>query len=155
MPQDLSKLDGVATIAAFKSGAVTPAAYAEALIERAAQNSHLNALQSFAAIALKPSILEAFDASPDAALAGLPVLAKDNINTNTYPTSGGTKSLLRHTPETNAGVVKHIKDAGGFIAAKASMHELAFGITSNNAVTGPVRNPVDPDMIAGASESLV
>ena len=151
MPQDLSKLDGVATIAAFKSGVVALAAYADEMIERAAQNSHLNALQSFAAIGLKPSIFEAFDASPDAALAGLPVLAKDNINTNTYPTSGGTKSLLYHTPEANAGVVKRIKNAGGFIAAKASMHELAFGITSNNAVTGPVRNPVDPDMIAGGS----
>lgn len=151
MPQDLSKLDGVATIAAFKSGAVTPAAYAEGLIERSAQHSQLNAIQSFAAIALGPDILEAIDATPEGALAGLPVLAKDNINTNTYPTSGGTKSLLHHTPKTNAGVVNRIKGAGGFIAAKASMHELAFGITSNNAVTGAVRNPVDPDMIAGGS----
>jgi mandelamide amidase len=151
VPQDLSKLDGVATIAAFKSGAVTPAAYAEGLIERSAQNSQLNAIQSFAAIALGPDILEAIDATPEGALAGLPVLAKDNINTNTYPTSGGTKSLLHHTPKTNAGVVNRIKGAGGFIAAKASMHELAFGITSNNAVTGAVRNPVDPDMIAGGS----
>ncbi|MEH6520769.1 indoleacetamide hydrolase [Sulfitobacter sp.] len=151
MPQDLSKLDGVATIAAFKSGAVTPAAYAEGVIERSAQHSQLNAIQSFAAIALGPDILEAIDATPEGALAGLPVLAKDNINTNTYPTSGGTKSLLHHTPKTNADVVNRIKGAGGFIAAKASMHELAFGITSNNAVTGAVRNPVDPDMIAGGS----
>ncbi|MEP4196811.1 MAG: indoleacetamide hydrolase [Aliishimia sp.] len=151
MPQDLSELDGVATIAAFKSGAVTPAAYAEGLIERAADKSDLNAIQSFAAIALGPDILEAIGSAPDGALAGLPVLAKGNINTNTYPTSGGTKSLLYHTPKTNAGVVNRIKDAGGFIAAKASMHELAFGITSNNAVTGAVRNPADLDMIAGGS----
>ncbi|MEP3783287.1 MAG: indoleacetamide hydrolase [Ascidiaceihabitans sp.] len=151
MPQDLSKLDGVATIAAFKSGAVTPTTYAEGLIERAAQNSHLNALQSFAAIALGSDTIDAIAAAPEGPLAGLPVLAKDNINTNTYPTSGGTKALLHHTPKANAGVVNRIKDAGGFIAAKASMHELAFGITSNNAVTGAVHNPVDPDMIAGGS----
>ncbi len=151
MPQDLSKLDAIATIAAFKSGAVTPADYAEGVIERAAKNNHLNALQSFAETALTSHSQAAFEGAPDGMLAGLPVLAKDNINTNTYPTSGGTKSLLDHTPKTNAGVVNRIMDAGGFIAAKTSMHELAFGITSNNAVTGPVRNPVDPEMIAGGS----
>ncbi|MEP1766554.1 MAG: indoleacetamide hydrolase [Sulfitobacter sp.] len=151
MPRDLSKMDGVATIAAFKSGAVSPTTYAEGLIERAAQSSDLNALQSFAAIALGPDSIEARDAAPEGPLSGLPILAKDNINTNTYPTSGGTNALLRHTPDTNAGVVERIKEAGGFIAAKATMHELAFGITSNNAVTGPVRNPVDTKMIAGGS----
>ncbi|MEO9516866.1 MAG: indoleacetamide hydrolase [Paracoccaceae bacterium] len=151
MPQDLSKLDGVATIAAFKSGAVTSTVYARSLVEKAALNSHLNALQSFATTALEPSVCEALRATPHGTLAGLPVLAKDNINTNTFPTSGGTKSLLYHTPRRNAGVVNRIKAAGGFIAAKASMHELAFGITSNNATTGAVRNPVDPDMIAGGS----
>ena len=31
------------------------------------------------------------------------------------------------------------------------MHELAFGITSNNAVTGPARNPYDPSKIPGGS----
>jgi len=31
------------------------------------------------------------------------------------------------------------------------MHELAFGITNNNAVTGATRNPYDPRMIPGGS----
>ncbi|MEP3636182.1 MAG: indoleacetamide hydrolase [Paracoccaceae bacterium] len=151
MPQDLSKLDGVSTIEAFKSGVVSPAEYAQSVLEQAAQNSHLNALQSFRAIGLGPAVSKALGANPQGALAGLPVLAKDNINTNTYPTSGGTKSLLHQTPKFNAGVVNRIEEAGGFIGAKASMHELAFGITSNNAVTGPVQNPADPEMIAGGS----
>lgn len=151
MPQDLSQLDAVAVVAAFKNGTVAPAEYAEALSERAAQNSHLNALLSFDAQDTKQSAAEAFDAAPDATLAGLPMLAKDNINTTSFPTSGGTKSLLAHTPSSDAGVVQRITDAGGFIAAKANMHELAFGITSNNAVTGAVRNPVDASMIAGGS----
>ena len=49
------------------------------------------------------------------------------------------------------GVIRKIASEGGCIGAKAGMHELAFGITSNNAVTGPVRNPVDPSLIAGGS----
>ena len=32
-------------------------------------------------------------------------------------------------------------DTGALLAGKANMHELAFGITNNNAVTGATRNP--------------
>ena len=42
-------------------------------------------------------------------------------------------------------------DAGAILFAKANMHELALGITSNNAFTGPVRNPYNPALIAGGS----
>ncbi|MDE4189691.1 indoleacetamide hydrolase [Phaeobacter gallaeciensis] len=151
MTLDLERLDAVATVAALKEGSVSPAAYAEALAERAAKHADLNALQSFDAGQVVQAAAAAFEAHPEAALAGLPIVAKDNINTTAYPTSGGTKALLRHTPATDAGVVQRITKAGGFIGAKAGMHELAFGITSNNAVTGAVHNPADPGLIAGGS----
>lgn len=151
MPQDLGKLDAVAVISAFKSGAISPTEYAESLADRATAHIQLNALQSFDASTLAQNATNAFEVAPDATLAGVPIVAKDNINTTTFPTSGGTQTLLNHTPATNAGVVRRIDAAGGFIGAKASMHELAFGITSNNAVTGAVHNPVDPTMIAGGS----
>lgn len=151
MTLDLERLDAVATVAALKEGSVSPAAYAEALAERAAKHADLNALQSFDAGQVVRAAAAAFEADPEAALAGLPIVAKDNINTTAYPTSGGTKALLRHTPATDAGVVQRITKVGGFIGAKAGMHELAFGITSNNAVTGAVHNPADPGLIAGGS----
>ena len=34
---------------------------------------------------------------------------------------------------------------------KLNMHELAFGITSNNGAFGPARNPYDPARIPGGS----
>jgi len=37
------------------------------------------------------------------------------------------------------------------VLGKTNMHELAFGITSNNAAFGPVRNAYDPTRIAGGS----
>ncbi|MEX5596958.1 indoleacetamide hydrolase [Pseudophaeobacter sp. C1-32P7] len=151
MTLDLERLDAVATVAALKEGSVSPAAYAEALAERAAKHADLNALQSFDAGQVVQAATAAFEAHPEAALAGLPIVAKDNINTTAYPTSGGTGALLQHTPATDAGVVKRITKAGGFIGAKAGMHELAFGITSNNAVTGAVHNPADPGLIVGGS----
>ncbi|MCE8522029.1 indoleacetamide hydrolase [Ruegeria pomeroyi] len=151
MSLDLECLDAVATVAAIRDGSVSAAEYAEALADRAAKHSDLNAVQSFDEEHVVRTATKAFETHPGAALAGLPVVAKDNINTTNYPTSGGTKALLNHTPATDAGVVQRINQAGGFIGAKAAMHELAFGITSNNAVTGAVRNPNNPAMIPGGS----
>ena len=151
MSLDLERLDAVATVSAIRDGSVSAAEYAEALADRAAKHAGLNTLQSFDAEHVVRAATEAFEGHPGAALAGLPIVAKDNINTTTYPTSGGTRALLDHTPATDAGVVQRINQTGGFIGAKAGMHELAFGITSNNAVTGAVRNPADPSMIPGGS----
>jgi Asp-tRNA(Asn)/Glu-tRNA(Gln) amidotransferase A subunit family amidase len=151
MTLDLERLDAVATVTAFRDGSVSPGAYAEALVDRAAKHADLNALQKFDADYVIRTAKMAFEARPEAVIAGLPVVAKDNINTTSYPTSGGTGALIDHTPATDAGVVKCIIQAGGFIGAKSGMHELAFGITSNNAITGAVHNPIDPKVIAGGS----
>ena len=151
MKLELDHLDATGALEAFRDGSVTPAEYAEAIADRALEHSGLNALQSFNPEYLVQAATEAFQANPKALLSGLPVVAKDNINTTNYPTSGGTQALLDHTPANNADVVKRITNAGGFIGAKAGMHELAFGITSNNAVAGAVRNPNNPSMIPGGS----
>lgn len=41
--------------------------------------------------------------------------------------------------------------AGAIVFGKANLHELAFGITSNNAAYGPAKNPYDPTRISGGS----
>lgn len=84
-------------------------------------------------------------------LAGLPVVIKDNINTRGFACSNGTEALRAWFPERDAGVVARLKSAGATIIAKANMHEMALGITSNNPVFGPVRNPHDPSLSAGGS----
>ncbi|WP_373050930.1 indoleacetamide hydrolase [Thalassovita aquimarina] len=151
MAQDLGTLGAVEVVAAIGSGTVSITDYAEALAERAAAHEGLNALQSFDADRLPGAMQAARDAAPGGALAGLPLVLKDNINSTDFPTSGGTGALLKHVPATDAGVVRAIRAAGGAVGAKAGMHELAFGITSNNAVSGAVRNPADPTLIPGGS----
>lgn len=151
MTKDLGAMDAVAAVQAMREGAVTPGAYAAALAERAEAARDLNALQSFDPDRLVVEAVAAFGAHPDGALAGLPVVVKDNINTTNYPTSGGTGALLGHVPASDAGVMQAIRGAGGFAGAKSGMHELAFGITSNNAVTGAIHNPADPGLIPGGS----
>ena len=84
-------------------------------------------------------------------LAGLPIALKDNINTVDLPTTGCTAALKGKTPRANAHVAQALFDAGAILAGKNNMHELAFGITSNNACTGAVKNPWQSTMIAGGS----
>jgi len=85
------------------------------------------------------------------ALAGLPFIVKDNIDTLGFPTSAGTVLLKANFPHTNAPVVSQLLDSGAILFAKANMHELAGGATSSNPLFGSVRNPYDINRIAGGS----
>ena len=86
-------------------------------------------------------------------LAGLPIVIKDNINTATMPTSGGTPALQNVQPSHNAPSLDKLFKAGAIIIGKTNMHELAFGITSTNlsSFAGPVKNPYDKTRIPGGS----
>lgn len=84
-------------------------------------------------------------------LQGIPFGVKDNIDCLPFATTGGTPALSGHVPTTDAPVVARLKAAGGYVPLKLNLHELAFGITSNNATYGPVRNPFDPLRVAGGS----
>lgn len=85
------------------------------------------------------------------ALAGLPILVKDNIDTVGFPTSAGTSFLGHHFPRRNALVVERLLEQGAIVMGKANMHELAMGPTSSNPTFGFVRNPYGPDFIPGGS----
>lgn len=111
------------------------------------ENASLNALQSVDQVALKTTDLS----NPKGKLAGIPFVAKDNINTNSLPTSGGTLALKNHIPEANAPVIDALIKEGAILIGKAGMHELAFGITSNNAAMGAIHNPHDTTRIPGGS----
>ncbi len=81
----------------------------------------------------------------------MPLALKDNLNTADLPTSGGTPGLKGHRPKHNAAIVEKLLAAGAIVLGKCNLHELAFGITNNNATFGPARNPHAPDRIPGGS----
>lgn len=87
----------------------------------------------------------------DGPLAGVPFAVKDNIDTADLPTTAGTPALLGSHPGADAPVVAALRAAGGQVIGKTNLHELALGITNNNASTGPVSNPADPMRSAGGS----
>lgn len=94
------------------------------------------------------------DLSSDAvsgSLNGIPFAVKDNIDAAGLPTTAGTPALRESVAGVDAPVVRALKDQGALVAGKTNLHELAFGITSNNAAYGPVRNPHDISRSAGGS----
>lgn len=84
-------------------------------------------------------------------LTGLTLAVKDNIHVAGLPNSAGTVALEGFVPALDAPIIARLKAEGAIILGKANMHELAFGITSNNAHFGPVKNPYDMTRFAGGS----
>ncbi len=144
-------------IAAMQSGRLTSEAYVTTLIARADALADLHALIAInrtGALAAARAVDAMRKAgTPVPALAGLPIVVKDNINTRELPTTGGTPALRNVQPTANAPSLQKLIDAGAIVLGKANMHELAFGITSTNLASfaGPVKNPYDRTRIPGGS----
>jgi Asp-tRNA(Asn)/Glu-tRNA(Gln) amidotransferase A subunit family amidase len=142
-------------LSAMSKGEITAEAYAWALI---AQTIRFKALNAFIAFD-QESFLEAARAADISRKAGklmgplhgLPIVVKDNIEFAELPTTAGTPALRQHQPKRNARVVQILLDAGALVMGKTNLHEIAFGLTSNNYHTGAVHNPYDRDLIAGGS----
>ncbi len=134
--------------------ALSSQALVEQCIARTEAAAGLNAYASFDAAALRAQA-QAADARIAAGerlpLLGIPIALKDNIDAQGFPCAVGTGALQGRVPPADAELVRRLRAAGALIAGKANMHELAFGITNNNTVTGAVRNPWDPTRIPGGS----
>lgn len=149
---DLIELTILEAVAALRSGQVSAREYAEALIERCEAQAGLNALVSHDWDALTAAAEKADAGRP---LGGIPLVFKDNINTAALPTGAATGALKNFVASGNAPVAAALFNAGALLGGKGNMHELAFGVTNNNAVTGAARNPYDPSMIPGGSSGGV
>ena len=88
---------------------------------------------------------------PRGPLHGIPVILKDNYDTEDLPTSGGSIALAGQIPPDDAFVVRRLREAGAIILGKANMHELAAGITTISSLGGQTRNPYDPRRCPGGS----
>ncbi len=84
-------------------------------------------------------------------LHGIPFVVKDNTHVAGMPNTGGTPGLESFVPAEDAPTVAALRAAGAIILGKTNLHELAFGITSNNGAYGAVGNPYDPSAFAGGS----
>lgn len=85
------------------------------------------------------------------ALAGVPMAIKDLLCTKGLKTTASSKMLGNFVPPYSATVVKRLEQAGAITIGKTSLDEFAMGSSNENAASGPVRNPWNPEYVPGGS----
>lgn len=144
--------------AAFRDGSLTCRSLVEAYLARIArydQPSGLNAL-----VVLNPKALAVAD-ELDAEfkktrtlrpLHGIPVIVKDNYETNDLQTTGGSIALKGFIPAKDAFQVRRLREAGAVILAKSNMAEWAFSpYETVSSIAGVTRNPYDLERVPAGS----
>jgi aspartyl-tRNA(Asn)/glutamyl-tRNA(Gln) amidotransferase subunit A len=84
-------------------------------------------------------------------LHGIPIAHKDLMCTKGVRTTSGSKIFADFVPDRDAPVVRKLAEAGTVMVGKAGLHELAYGITSDNPHFGTIRNPRNPEHSPGGS----
>jgi len=141
--------------AMMNKGETSSAAIVDDLLARSRQFAHLNAFITLNSVgaAAQARELDRMHTGGESRgpLHGIPLVVKDNIHVAGLPNTAGTPGLRNFTPSASNEVVARLEAAGAIILGKTNMHELAFGVTSNNFAFGAVRNPFDDSLIAGGS----
>ena len=145
--------------AAFAAGALSCERLAQLYLDRIAAyddaGPRLNSI-----ITVNPRALdtareldaERASSGPRSDLHCIPVLLKDNIDTDDMPTSNGSVILKDAMAADDATITRVLREAGALILGKASLGEFAGG-NSYNSVDGPTRNPYHVERSAGGSSS--
>ena len=89
--------------------------------------------------------------SDDGVLSGLAAGVKDAIAVAGVPMAAGSDVLYGYVPGRDATAVRRLRRAGATITAKTTLDEFAASPRATTGRDGPVRNPHDPDRIAGGS----
>ncbi len=81
-------------------------------------------------------------------LHGVPVLLKDNIDTNDMPTTAGSRFMEGSVPPEDAFIVEKLREAGAIILGKTNLSEWAnfhssFSSSGWSGLGGQVRNPYE------------
>jgi Asp-tRNA(Asn)/Glu-tRNA(Gln) amidotransferase A subunit family amidase len=144
--------------AAMTSGAVTSRELVEQYLARIEAYDKRGPRLS-AMIAINPRALEAAEAldrerrerGPRGPLHGIPIVVKDNYETEEMPTTGGSEALAGFETHRDAFQVARLRAAGAVLLGKTNLHELAAGIITVSSLGGQTRNPYDPARTPGGS----
>ena len=83
----------------------------------------------------------------------VPIIVKDNFQTQGLQTTDGALALAGFLPQKDAFEVKRVKEAGAIVLAKSNMAEWAFSPyeTVNSILPGYTRNPYALDRVTAGS----
>lgn len=88
---------------------------------------------------------------PRSNLHGIPIILKDNYDTNDMPTTAGSVLLRNSIPKQDAFTTEQLRAAGMIIMAKSNLHEFSFGISTNSSYGGQTLNPYNLTRHPGGS----
>lgn len=141
---------------AVRAGETSASALTEAAIARALETAAFNAFAVLDADGARAQAARLDRQATRGALHGIPITVKDLFNVAGLATRAGTAAPLPlefQAPTVDASAVSRLRSAGAVILGKVNLHEIALGITGENAQTGDVENPIDPARQAGGSSS--
>ncbi len=143
---------------ALRTGKVTCRQLVEMYLKRIAaydQSTRLNAI-----VTLNPEALADADRLDQEfarthklrPLHGVVVIVKDNYDTRGLQTTGGSLALKWFQPETDAFMVRKLREAGAIVLAKSNMAEWAFSpVLTESSIAGITRNPYDLSRVPAGS----
>jgi aspartyl-tRNA(Asn)/glutamyl-tRNA(Gln) amidotransferase subunit A len=151
-----STTDGIAAIArAARSNPGKMADAAAQSLELAHKHASLNAFIGLATQADLSAQADQLATSDQPAetlpLLGVPVAIKDLMAVQGFAMTGGTQCDDWVRSRTDAVAVARLRNAGALVVGTTNLHELAYGITSQNPHYGHVVNPLAHDCIPGGS----
>jgi len=149
---------GAAIARQVRAGACRAEEVVAASLARADAVAHLNAASALLAgdaLAQARALDRARMAGkPLPPLAGVPFVVKNLLDLSGHVTLAGAAGRMSAKPAgRSAVVVEALQAAGAIPVALAQMDEYACGATGENAIGGPVRNPLDPARISGGSSA--
>lgn len=156
MSTNWTEQSAAAIAAAVKSKQVTAREVAEAFLARI--EAHESKIQAFLKVTPERALAQAdaIDARIAAgeevgALAGVPVVLKDNLSTRGVETTCASKILQGFVPPYDATVVTRLEQAGAICVGKANLDEFAMGSSCENSAYFPTRNPWNTSRVPGGS----
>ncbi|MDI1324008.1 MAG: amidase family protein [Algoriphagus sp.] len=156
VPIELEELTVAQIHDAYKKSEYSSEQLVQAYLDRITQlNDTINALTTInpEALAIARQLDEEFENTGKLRpLHGIPIIVKDNINTNGLPTTAGALALGDFIPEEDAFIIQKLIKAGAIIIAKSNMAEWAFSpMHSESSTAGTTRNPYNLDFVPAGS----
>ena len=84
-------------------------------------------------------------------LHGVPVTIKDAIETAGVVTTGGTLGRAGYVPDSDATVVRRLRNVGAVVVGKTNLPELSLSGEADNLVYGRTLNPYHHERVTGGS----
>jgi amidase len=143
------RCDATALSEHVASGAVSPEELLKCALEQSVRaNPKTNAICTSMESQARKQLTE----PPKGPFAGVPFLIKDAVQDYAgLPTSYGSKSMLRLTPQQHSAVVQRYLNAGLIIFGKTNLPEFALKSVTDSKLFGVASNPWGLDRTPGGS----